>query len=43
MKKLKFLSFSLIASALMIGNTMNAQGMKQENTKMVGGAAMYPS
>jgi uncharacterized surface protein with fasciclin (FAS1) repeats len=22
---------------------MNAQGMKQENTKMVGGAAMYPS
>jgi uncharacterized surface protein with fasciclin (FAS1) repeats len=43
MKKLKFLSFALIASALMIGNTMNAQGMKQENTKMVGGAAMYPS
>ncbi len=41
MKRFKFLAAALLASAFIITGSLSAQNM--ENTKMVGGAAMYPS
>ncbi|WOI22253.1 fasciclin domain-containing protein [Nonlabens ulvanivorans] len=45
MKKSKFLSLTLVAVALFIGQNSVAQDgmMKKEKTVMVGGAEMYPS
>lgn len=42
MKNLKTITLSLLAFALSICTTIQAQGMKEEST-MVGGAEMYPS
>ncbi len=42
MKNLKLFTLSLMVLAMSIGNSMQAQQMK-EKTKMVGGAEMYPS
>ncbi|MCF7560846.1 fasciclin domain-containing protein [Sabulilitoribacter multivorans] len=44
MKKTNLLSAVILIMALFIGQNVIAQnGMKKEETKMVGGAAMYPS
>lgn len=43
MKKLKFIAIAVFASAFMMSSSITAQNMKKENTKMVGGAEMYPS
>ncbi|QED37555.1 fasciclin domain-containing protein [Antarcticibacterium arcticum] len=42
MKKLKFLSLSVLVAVLTLGGPLQAQSMKEES-KMVGGAEMYPS
>lgn len=42
MKKIKFLSIALMIGTFTIGGNLQAQGSKEE-TKMVGGAEMYPS
>ncbi len=42
MKKLKFLSLSVIVAVFTLGGPLQAQSMKEKST-MVGGAEMYPS
>ena len=43
MKNLKFLSLAVAFAAFTMSGNMYAQTMTKETTKMVGGAAMYPS
>lgn len=43
MEKLKFIAMAVFTAVFLMSNSMIAQTMKKENTKMVGGAEMYPT